>query len=450
VEKIRDFQLNPSRGRKQKDEIMPPPFFTNQSLPLIWNWQPDPPEDIGLQQGSSRSNANTAPRRKNYNPTLNSIHPDADCPTEIPADVSYAKALQPMISLLQEAFNERPIWAREALASRVSHSPHMATLKKALQYVAYRFTAGPWRDCLIKRGVDPRRDPTYRVYQTIYFRVHNEEKAEKKWYQPSRYANSQNHARSAIQTFDGKSFTPGNRIWQVCDISDPLLERLIKTAPFRQSCDNACDGWFTNGALAKIRSIMRTKLDVIQLGKKVTDEEFAVTLEFPDVVAGKRDHRDILVPLPDVYPSNEQISKMSQNGIHLIRTGARKATLEKGPLRSRNRSALRHTITTFEDTDDDDPTKYPIIPRFTSGEDDDEGDLNQGPVIAATSFREAYIGQTRQDEVGRENEVLYGEKEQRVPGSFDGAEDAQSVSERSEIETDEDGDSDVDTANGAY
>ncbi|EHL01451.1 putative Transcription factor tau subunit sfc1 [Glarea lozoyensis 74030] len=354
------------------------------------------------------------------------------------------------MSLLQEVFNERPIWAREALALRVSQSPHMATLKKALQYVSYRFTAGPWRDCLIKRGVDPRRDPVYRAYQTIYFRVHNEEKAEKKWYQPSRYTGSQNHAISPIQTFDGKSFTPGNRTWQVCDISDPLLERLIKTAPVRQSCDNACDGWFTNGALAKIRSIMRTKLDVIQLGKEVTDEEFAVTLEFPDAVAGKRDHRDIVVPLPDVYPSNEEITKMSQKGIHLIRTGARKATLGKGPLRSRNRTALRHAITTYEDTDEDDPMEYPRFSRFTSGEDENNGDPIQGTGIPATSFGEAYIGQTQQDDDGSENKLLYGENEQMMPGSFDGAEDAPSDSERSELGSDEYGDSELDTPSRTY
>jgi general transcription factor 3C polypeptide 5 (transcription factor C subunit 1) len=442
VENIRKFKLDPSRGWKEKDEIMPPPFFTNQSLPLSWNWQPDPYVEAEPQQHSTNSNPTAVrSRRKNYNPKMNFIHHDADCPPELPSNVSQAKGLRAMISALEEAFSERPIWTREALAIRVSHSAYITLLRKALQHLAYRFKAGPWRDCFIKRGLDPRRDPKYRAYQTIFFRVHDKDQGKKKWYQPSLVPNTYDHAKSAIQTFDGKSFTPGNKIWQMCDISDPLLDRLIKTAPYRELCDNACDGWFTNGALAKIRSIMRTKLDAIQLGKEVADDEFTVTLESPDVVLTKRDHREIVVPLPNIYPKDDEIFKMSERGIHLIRTGARKATMAKGPLRSRNRVALRPTINTYEDSDDDELLQQPEFSQILTNTGNNN-DTNQGTSTATATNGDTYMAENEQRGDVSVAKWLSNASNEIFADSFYGAEEDNSDTGRSAPDSEDEEDFD--------
>jgi general transcription factor 3C polypeptide 5 (transcription factor C subunit 1) len=450
VERIRNFQLNPSRGCKENDEIMPPPVFTPQSLPLVWNWEPDPPWEDEVLGHRATSASTKRPGRKNYNAKpLTSIHPDADCPTEIYSSVPHGEVLQSMISTLEEAFSERPIWTRDALAARVSQSPNMPMLRKALQYVGYRFTAGPWRECLIKRGVDPRLDPSHRKYQTIYFRVHDDNVEQKRWYKATAL-DAYGHARSPFQTFDGKSFTPGNKIWQLCDVSDPLLARLITTAPFRDSCDNASDGWFTNGALAKIRSIMRTKLDAIQLRREVTDGEFAITLEAPDIVLGKRDHKEIIVPLPNIYPTDEEIFKMSERGIHLIRTGARKATIEKGALRSRNRVASRHIINTYEDSDEDLTAPYGLSPRLAHT----SNSKAMGPANmiagATTSDVDGGMGGNKQQKNAVIGNWLSDTHKGATTESFYGAEEIPSDSGRSAMESDEEAQSDPDIPADGY
>jgi general transcription factor 3C polypeptide 5 (transcription factor C subunit 1) len=450
VEKIRNFQLDPSRGWRNNDEIMPPPLFTTQSLPLVWNWEPDPPVEEELQERGAIAVPATRPRRKNYNAKLISTHPDADCPIDIISTVPYAEALQPMISVLQEAFGERPIWTREALAARVSHTPSMSTLRNALQYVGYRFTAGPWRDCLIKRGVDPRSDPKYRMYQTIYFRVHDDNEEQKRWHKVPPARDRDDQATSPFQTFDGKSFSPGNKVWQLCDISDPLLHRLITTAPFRDCCDNACDGWFTNGALAKIRSIMRTKLDAIQLGREVTDGDFEITLEAPDIVRGKRDHREIIVPLPNIYPSGEEIFKMSKRGIHLIRTGARKATIEKGALRSRNRAASRNMITTYEDSDDDLTAQSGMWTQPEYAMNSNDLSAASRSVVAATSDGDRGTRENIQQEDAVVGNWLSGSRNGITTESFYGAEEDRSDSGRSAAESDDDAQSDADLSADSY
>lgn len=81
------------------------------------------------------------------------------------------------------------------------------------------------------------------------------------------------------------------KIWMVMDISDPLIKSILYPAdnkstngePFlRETCETVSDGWFGNGALAKAKTVMRTKISALIEGRVPDDSEFEQILGFPD------------------------------------------------------------------------------------------------------------------------------------------------------------------------
>lgn len=76
--------------------------------------------------------------------------------------------VQDIVGKLKDLFAKRPMWTRRGLANSLSGVTHIYNLKFALPYVAYMWKSGPWRDCYVKYGVDPRSDNSYAKYQAIY------------------------------------------------------------------------------------------------------------------------------------------------------------------------------------------------------------------------------------------------------------------------------------------
>ncbi len=193
-------------------------------------------------------------------------------------------------------------------------------IKRALQYVGYQFKGGPWRDAIIKYGIDPRSSPLYRQYQTFFFKLYEEEEksANNQWHD---IRTTFNHTKRSgkkqdvhTHIFDGKSVTLDGKVWQACDITDPLLRRLIDQAPYPDHCERAADGWFCNGTAAKIKAIMKVKLVGIRIGCVSPDADFAVSLAEPDIIKGKTS-RDIQVPVPDIRLSEEELNKLKERGV---------------------------------------------------------------------------------------------------------------------------------------
>lgn len=118
--------------------------------------------------------------------------------------------------------------------------------KEATQYVGFSFKSGPWRDALVKYGVDPRKDPKYRVYQTLSFQLMSKDKmlaAAKKmpdgkntWIRSERYRKDQQPTHPS-HVFDGKGITTNGKTWQMCDIQEPLIKGMLETDNLRSSCD---------------------------------------------------------------------------------------------------------------------------------------------------------------------------------------------------------------------
>lgn len=212
------------------------------------------------------------------------------------------------------------------MVNRISHSPHLQHVRHAFQFVSYQFKNGAWREAAIKLGFDPRKDPKCRIYQTVFFKTSGDEERHtgtrnETWQEKrsrdgrmdlSRRERTEKELTSHI--FDGKSVMAEGKVWQVCDVTDPLLLRLIQESPYPSTCDSKVDGWFPNGSWAKIKALMRTKLIAARIGKEVSDQDFEISLSQPDFVAGKTS-RGITVPVPDLPLTDAEMASIKKAGL---------------------------------------------------------------------------------------------------------------------------------------
>ncbi|KAB8292124.1 hypothetical protein EYC80_007867 [Monilinia laxa] len=317
--KMRQFKLGSGKGWKPNEEIVPPPTFTHHPLPFNWGYRQNPL--ISTEVDAETGETSIVNRSKMPKLEMQYVHcdEDEDVPTKAHRDVPDDPVLKDFVAALQQAMNERPIWTRRALQNRLVNEPGYYLMKPALQYVGYQFRSGPWRDALIRYGVDPRKDPSCRIYQTIFFKLYEEDERapDGQWKDMrSQYTKSQVFGTGDCPShmFNGTSLTLDGKVWQICDITDPLLAPIIQNAPMAKKYDNNHDGYYNNGTLAKIRAIMKTKLIAIRSNKEIPENAFDVALSIPDFVEGK-DGKKVHVPVPDMRLTDEEIEQLRKKGI---------------------------------------------------------------------------------------------------------------------------------------
>jgi len=311
--------------------------MTPHAVPFNWSWLQNPSviEQVDPNTGKSY----LVNRDKGARHLMEYLSPTID---DIPHGPSRGlpkdKALLGLISDLQRVFDERPCWTRRSLINRLANHPTAHLMKFALPYVAYKFKGGPFRDAIVKFGIDPRKDKKYRMYQTLFFQMYELDEKKPGLARRDTHTNFLRTKKGArkIDTsshlFDGENLTLDGRLWQMCDITDPLLARLIQDSPYQTPPDIEYCGYFLNGSLAKIRAIMRLKLIAIRISKHFKDEDFQDTIQARDFVPGIGNNLPT-VPLPTVKLTERDIEILKDSGMeHIARLGG----IQKGVHRTRH------------------------------------------------------------------------------------------------------------------
>ena len=165
-------------------------------------------------------------------------------PSNAPPIDTLDGSMKSLVELVQRHLDERPIWTRRALSNQIRHPEWNALNKHVYQYVGYMFRSGPWRESLVKFGVDPRSHSCYRVYQTLMFQFD----ATGSSYQRPKRPNMLRRPRGGVRqsrkvrdekshVFDGVNLGMDGKVWQVCDITDPMLQLLLATTNLRNQCE---------------------------------------------------------------------------------------------------------------------------------------------------------------------------------------------------------------------
>ncbi|KAI9860933.1 MAG: tau 95 subunit of transcription factor TFIIIC [Trichoglossum hirsutum] len=288
-EKLKEFKFDPSKGVRQNTDLIPPPYFARTHVPFNYNYRQNPAVRYTIDNAGRPVVVNDQAPPKI---STHIVSADVDVipsgpPSDLPSPATLDHGIQDTISQLTKLMEERPLWTRRALLNHFTNPDYQYTLKHSIQYVGYMFRSGPWRDTIVRFGVDPRSDPKYRFYQSISFQIYDrDDNGIRRQWQDERIK-YQRHMKGKTRNlqshlFDGRHIELDGKVWQVCDITDPLVKGLLRdTKKLRTNCDK-WDGWYTNGLWAKVKTIMRAKIRTIREGKIPSDLEFTEILKLPD------------------------------------------------------------------------------------------------------------------------------------------------------------------------
>lgn len=263
---VRQFHL-PLDYNPHDAEIFPPPVLSSISLPQSYSFT-----DKQSTKPSQSATSEAIPPITAVD-DLDPDWPAAAVPT-LPDLKSQIKSLQKLVKEVEQLFERRPIWTRRALINSLPPAVSMTHLRGALPYTAFYIRTGPWRDTLCRFGVDPRANPDHGRYQITQLRIDAVGRRQVGW---RRSKNPKDHiytGTESAQEYD-------NRLFQLCDISDPQLVPLIDQTT-RNECDPIHYGWYQNGILSKITTLFRAKLHASIDITALNEADAAAVLALPD------------------------------------------------------------------------------------------------------------------------------------------------------------------------
>uniref|UniRef100_A0A6B2L250 Transcription factor IIIC subunit 5 HTH domain-containing protein n=1 Tax=Arcella intermedia TaxID=1963864 RepID=A0A6B2L250_9EUKA len=252
-----------------------PPLWSRQDLPHSYNFTENPLFLKSLTETDGEVQEIYTIKKKGFQPSTSFVSFDVEnVPTEQP-NVSQAQVEKALLDILGKLFEERPAWSRVALEMNIP-TKYVKKLKATLPKVAYHFTDGPWRNCWVKYGYDPRKNAESRVFQVIDFRVPAKMRLplqdDKKWEKPRRQRKSVNidvgklsenttEFSSERNTEEYHTFSrpPINRqnCYQLIDLKLPGIQKLL--SKHTKSCTRT-SGWLKSSTLKNIRALMMEKL----------------------------------------------------------------------------------------------------------------------------------------------------------------------------------------------
>ena len=242
---IRDFKYDKSRSLAEGQDVGPPPFFSVVKQPYNWSYKQNPYVKTFVDAEGNIKVANTTAPIKHIR---QNIDPDSPfVPFHPPGELMSLETAQPKIKSavkqLKSMFDERPLMQRRVFINKFKGKQSENELKAAVGYCGYAFTSGPWRDTVIKFGIDPRKDPKYRIYQTVTYQLMEDGKGAAD--DPGSYIRKVGGKRVTMKRpkvehshiFDGRNLYRDGKVWQACDVSDPMLKGLLDNAELRTEPD---------------------------------------------------------------------------------------------------------------------------------------------------------------------------------------------------------------------
>jgi general transcription factor 3C polypeptide 5 (transcription factor C subunit 1) len=204
----------------------------------------------------------------------------------LPQESSLTPYLQTLIAQIRAELNKRPIITRHLLYNKLGWD-RRTRLRQAAVYCGYFFESGPWREALVRWDVDPRKDPAYRKYQTVSFmsylrpggRRHGRSFDEH--VQKLSQMSSKELEREHI--FDGENVSNTGNLFQFCDLTDPLLAKILATEDIRTVCAPTYQGWYHVGTWAKVTVILKHKMNTIVAGGTPDDAFYERIVNWPEL-----------------------------------------------------------------------------------------------------------------------------------------------------------------------
>lgn len=291
--------------------------------------------------------------------------------------------MQSLIANIRALLLQRPIVTRQLLYNRLGWDKR-TKLRQAAVYCGFFFESGPWREALIRWGVDPRKDPKYRIYQTVSFlsyiksgtsthRTVFDQHVMKLAKMPPEELESEH-------IFDGVHVSQTGNLFQFCDITDPLISKILATKDIRTTCAPTFQGWYHVGTWAKATVILKDKMNTIIAGGKPDDAIYQRIVNWPELWDDKEMAAQYKAEIDDRQLRHEK--RREHQVMHNVRWAARnpgyafeKMEAENNQERQAGQSEELEDIDVPEDMTEDPVVADTMLDADTESED---GDSSQG------------------------------------------------------------------------
>lgn len=369
---LKNMSIDSRPGAHHIGNFVAPPSFMAANQPYRYEF--NQASGVKFEQDASGNVTTTniqAPPRRAVAP----VEPDAaEVPQGPPASLRrhhpFGNSLDEAVEAIRGLLEKRPLITRRVAMNYIPQYSD-SVFKEATQWVGYSFRAGPWRDSLVKYGVDPRKDPKYRVYQTLMFQLDKRADTASDRKVPDDW---QSHI------FDGENISHSGKTWQICDVTDPLLKSIFDTEAIQEECDVHQFGWYYNGTLCKARAIMRDKMDYLFRGVEPPQAEYEKVAMMPDRITRGR--------LAETYLEDTEVGSKSTALAIEVRSMARLGakTTENRAKEKRIKAAMEKAASAGEtydgageeddeDADGDASAIDPTLMDVDHGDETMQGDL---------------------------------------------------------------------------
>lgn len=181
----------------------------------------------------------------------------------LPPEVTLTPYVRSLIARIRDQLAQRPIITRHILYNKIGWDKR-DMIREAAVYCGYFFATGPWREALIAWGLDPRKDPSFRHYQTVSFMSFSKVGPARNRFAFSKHVQDMAR-RPASETqnehiFDGVTLGKTGNIFMFYDITDPMIRSVLDTEDIRSTCAPTFQGWYHVGTWAKATVLMKHKM----------------------------------------------------------------------------------------------------------------------------------------------------------------------------------------------
>jgi general transcription factor 3C polypeptide 5 (transcription factor C subunit 1) len=188
-------------------------------------------------------------------------------------------------------------------------------------------------------------------------------------------------------TFDGFNVSQTGNLFQFCDITDPLIAKILATKDIRATCAPTFQGWYHVGTWAKATVILKDKMNTIIGGDKPDDSIYQRIVTWPELWDDREMAAQYKSEIDDRRLHHEK--RREHQVMHNVRWAARnpRYAFEKmEALDEQERQADKERDLEEEEPDDvdvpEDMTEDPVQPdtilNADIGEAEDEGDDQDG------------------------------------------------------------------------
>ncbi|KAI9249127.1 RNA polymerase III transcription factor IIIC subunit-domain-containing protein [Phascolomyces articulosus] len=273
VNDILNFQIDEDKSTMVQ---IPPPIFSMRETPFDYNYnQNQPIMRVRVRQRDGSYAIRLVHRFKRPALEIASIKfEEAKVPEGPQFDTDLLKTEeQTLADELKKLFEERVIWTRVGILNHVEAS-RQRYLRGALNTVAYTFRTGPWRECWIKYGIDPRIDKKYHIYQHLGIRGLFDfmdarvptgtrkgfNRVVKQSIANAKKEITANREENVNLIFDGKNAPPKSAVICLVDVTDPDFQVLLNSPKYLKSVCTKDSGFYYACVLDRLRNMIKKKM----------------------------------------------------------------------------------------------------------------------------------------------------------------------------------------------